>query len=645
MQDSCTQRGGVSRYIKNRFALVALLIVIFVAISLTSRTILLFAKFDQLDFGLVVLIKLFLVGLFYDFVAAIYYVAPFAAYVALMPDKIFNNKFHKYILWLFLFLNINLLVFNAFSEWVFWNEFGKRFNFIAVDYLVYTHEVIYNILESYPIPLLLTAVFIISSVILYFIYKKRAVLGFAFNSTQGYLQRLKVASVFILLPFLFFNILNKQSLADISNNQYDNELSKDGLYSLFSAFRNNTLDYDEFYKTENIKTVMSNLKSLTGFDDNSLKFIKKDGNELKYNIILIMVESLSAEYMGVFGDNRGLTPNLDKLAEKSLFFNNFYATGTRTIRGMEAVTLSVPPTPGRSIVKRPDNHNMFSSGFIFKEKGYENKFIYAGYGYFDNMNDFFSHNGFSIVDRTNMTKEEITFSNVWGVCDEDLFNKALKESDKSYKKGKPFFNYIMTTSNHRPYTYPDGKIDIPSHTGRSGGVKYTDYSIEQFLKKAEHKPWFKNTIFVIVADHNGGSAGKTSLPAWRYKIPLLIYAPNIIAPNTISKVSSQIDLMPTLFSIMNWSYESEFYGKDILDKKFRERAFIGTYQKLGFLRNKRLVILEPDRSVHEYNIVNQGLRSIKYKEITPLKKDESDAITYYQSASYLYKHHLDKWKQ
>ncbi|HEC97758.1 MAG TPA: alkaline phosphatase family protein [Nitrospirae bacterium] len=635
----------MSRYIKNRFALVALLIVIFVAISLTSRTILLFAKFDQLDFGLVVLIKLFLVGLFYDFVAAIYYVAPFAAYVALMPDKIFNNKFHKYILWLFLFLNINLLVFNAFSEWVFWNEFGKRFNFIAVDYLVYTHEVIYNILESYPIPLLLTAVFIISSVILYFIYKKRAVLGFAFNSTQGYLQRLKVASVFILLPFLFFNILNKQSLADISNNQYDNELSKDGLYSLFSAFRNNTLDYDEFYKTENIKTVMSNLKSLTGFDDNSLKFIKKDGNELKYNIILIMVESLSAEYMGVFGDNRGLTPNLDKLAEKSLFFNNFYATGTRTIRGMEAVTLSVPPTPGRSIVKRPDNHNMFSSGFIFKEKGYENKFIYAGYGYFDNMNDFFSHNGFSIVDRTNMTKEEITFSNVWGVCDEDLFNKALKESDKSYKKGKPFFNYIMTTSNHRPYTYPDGKIDIPSHTGRSGGVKYTDYSIEQFLKKAEHKPWFKNTIFVIVADHNGGSAGKTSLPAWRYKIPLLIYAPNIIAPNTISKVSSQIDLMPTLFSIMNWSYESEFYGKDILDKKFRERAFIGTYQKLGFLRNKRLVILEPDRSVHEYNIVNQGLRSIKYKEITPLKKDESDAITYYQSASYLYKHHLDKWKQ
>ncbi len=635
----------MSKYMKNRFVLLVLLIVIFVALSLVSRIILLFARFDQLDFGLITLIKLFLVGLFYDFVAAMYYVAPVAVYVALMPDRIFNGRLHKYMLWFFLFVNINLLVFNVFSEWFFWDEFGKRFNFIAVDYLVYTQEVINNILESYPIPLLLAAVFIISSLIFMFIYRKRAVLDSAFDSSQGYMQRLRVGAVFILLPVLFFNVLDKQSMAEISDNQYDNELSKDGLYSLFSAFRNNTLEYDDFYRTENIGTVMSNLKNLSGFDDNSPQFIRRDGDGLKYNIVLIMVESLSAEYMGVFGDGRGLTPNLDRLAEKSLFFNNFYATGTRTIRGMEAVTLSVPPTPGRSIVKRPDNHNMFSSGFIFKEKGYENKFIYAGYGYFDNMNDFFSHNGFDIVDRTNMTKEEITFSNVWGVCDEDVFNKALKESDKSYRKGKPFFNYIMTTSNHRPYTYPDGKIDIPSHTGRAGGVKYTDYSIAQFLKKAEERPWFKNTIFIVVADHNGGSAGKTSLPAWRYRIPLLIYAPDIIAPKTISKVSSQIDLMPTLFSIMKWSYESKFYGKDILDKRFRERAFIGTYQKLGFLRGGRLLVLGPDRGVHEYKIADQGLRSITYEEITPLYRDELDAITYYQSASYLYKHRLDRWIQ
>jgi len=423
-----------------------------------------------------------------------------------------------------------------------------------------------------------------------------------------------------------------------------NELSKNGLYSLFSAFRNNTLDYDALYKTAEIKTVMRNMKRLTGFDGQTSAFIEKGGRELKYNVMLVMIESLSARYMGVFGDRRGLTPHLDKLVAKSLFFDHFYATGTRTVRAMEAVTLSVPPTPGRSIVKRPDNHDMFSSGFIFREKGYENKFIYAGYGYFDNMNDFFDHNGFKIVDRRTMIGDEITFSNVWGVCDEDLFRKALKESDKSYKKGRPFFNFIMTTSNHTPFTYPGGKIDIPSHTGRLGGVKYTDYAVDRFMKEAAGRPWFKNTFFVILADHNGGSSGKTSLPVWRYKVPLLIYAPGILQPRIISKVSSQIDLMPTLFSMMNWSYESKFYGRDILDRKFHKRAFIGNYQKLGFLRNNRLLVLEPNKTVHQYDIISQSLNGVRYREISPLAKDKADAITYYQSASYLYKNRLDRWK-
>jgi phosphoglycerol transferase MdoB-like AlkP superfamily enzyme len=641
----CKKKKFMSKYIKNRFALLLLLISTFIGLSLISRIALLFTSFDQADIGIYTLIKLFSVGLFYDFIAAAYYAAPFAVYLTLMPDKLFNNKWHKYILWLFFFIQLNVLVFSGFAEWFFWTEYGTRFNFIAIDYLVYTHEVIYNILESYPIPLLLGIVFVVSSTLFYFIYKKRSAIDFAFDATGGLRKRLKVGIIFIFLPVLLFNTIDKQPLSNISSNQYDNELSKNGLYSLFSAFRNNTLDYDALYKTANIKTVMRNMKRLTGFDGRSSAFVEREGRELKYNIMLVMIESLSARYMGVFGDRRGLTPYLDKLATKSLFFDHFYATGTRTVRAMEAVTLSVPPTPGRSIVKRPDNHNMFSSGFIFKEKGYENKFIYAGYGYFDNMNSFFANNGFDVVDRMSMAEDEITFSNVWGVCDEDLFRKALKESDKSHEKGKPFFNFIMTTSNHTPFTYPDGKIDMPSHTGRLGGVKYTDYAINKFMKKAAGRPWFKNTVFVILADHNAGSSGKTSLPVWRYKIPLLLYAPDIIQPHTIRKLSSQVDLMPTLFGILNWSYESKFYGEDILDKKFHQRAFIGNYQKLGFLRDNRLLVLEPNKTVHQYDIISQGLNGVRYREIDPSVQDKADAITYYQSASYLYKNRLDRWAQ
>jgi phosphoglycerol transferase MdoB-like AlkP superfamily enzyme len=225
-----------------------------------------------------------------------------------------------------------------------------------------------------------------------------------------------------------------------------------------------------------------------------------------------------------------------------------------------------------------------------------------------------------------------------------LFKKVLKEADKSYKKNKPFFNFVMTTSNHRPYTYPNGKIDIPSHTGRSGAVKYTDYAINQFIENAKTKPWFKNTIFIIVADHNGHSAGKTSLPAWRYKIPLIIHAPKIVKPGIIHKLASQIDIMPTIFSMLNWSYRSKFYGSNILEKNFHERAFIGNYQKLGYLKDSKLTILTPDKKFHEYKIISQKLRNIKYKKINPVANDIFDAITYYQSANYMYKHKLNKWK-
>jgi len=631
-------------FFKNsRFLLSILLIILFIGISFVSRTALLVTDFSYIDFNFFSLLKIYSFGFLYDLIASLYYIAPFALYLIVLPNKIFNSKIHKIFILLFILTQIYAFTFNVVSEWFFWDEFGKRFNFIAVDYLVYTHEVIKNILESYPVPLLVFIVFLVSVAIFYVVYEKFSVLKTAFTCKQNFIQRLKIGLIFLILPFILFNVFNKQGLSQISDNTYNNELAKNGLYSLFSAFRNNSLDYDEFYKNDNIKKVMNELNNLEGFNAEKTKIIKKVGIEKKHNVILIMVESLSAEYMGIFGDNRGLTPKLDKLAKQSMFFKNFYATGTRTVRGMEAVILSLPPTPGRSIVKRPDNFDMFSSGFIFKDKGYENKFIYAGHGYFDNMNSFFSHNGFNIVDRTDMDDSEITFSNVWGVCDEDLLNRVLKESDKSYNNKKPFFNFVMTTSNHRPYTYPDGKIDIPSHTGRDGGVKYTDFAIDKFVNDAKKKPWFDNTIFIIVADHNGGSAGKTKLPVWRYKIPLILYAPKIIEPNIVKKLSSQVDLMPTLFSMLNWSYKSKFYGNDILDNKFKQRAFIGNYQKLGYLKDKKLLILEPNKSTSEYEILEQTLKSNKYKNIKIHPQDEQEAITYYQSASYMYKYNLNRW--
>ena len=623
------------------------------SISLLTRIALFTYAFSLVDSSFFELVKLFSIGLFYDVVAFFYYIIPFVIYLFLMPQKIFNSKLHKLISLSIFFAVIYGVIFNGFSEWFFWEEFGKRFNFIAVDYLVYTHEVIQNIRESYPMPILISGIFIITTIIFVLLYKKTQAFSTLFKDTSTYRSRVPITLLLLCMPILSFSFLQKQNIAtDLSKNRYNQELSKNGFYSLFSAFRNNELDYNEFYITHNRTNVLNSYRTLVKNNNNhfisddinnTLRHVSNEGVEIKPNVMLVMIESLSASYMGIYGDNKNLTPHIDALTKKSLFFSNFFATGTRTVRGMEAVTISIPPTAGRSIVKRPNNHNMFGMGWIFKQKGYDNKFIYAGHGYFDNMNEYFGHNGFQIVDRNSFSENEISFTNVWGVCDEDLFDKSIKEADNSFAKKQPFFSFVMTTSNHRPYTYPNGKIDIPSHTGRWGGVKYTDYAVNQFLQKSSKKPWFDNTLFIFVADHNGGSAGKTNLPLYRYKIPLLIYAPKLIKAQNITKIASQIDLAPTLFSLMHWDYDSKMYGDDILSDTFTPRALIGTYQKLGLYQNGKLSILLPNNTAKEYKVKKIHLKSNDYQEIEPIKEDIDKTITYYQSASYFYAHKLDRY--
>ena len=184
---------------------------------------------------------------------------------------------------------------------------------------------------------------------------------------------------------------------------------------------------------------------------------------------LLSIESMGAEFLGAYGDPHGLTPHMDALARESLWFSNVYATGNRTVRGLEALALALPPTPGQSIVRRPHNEILFSLGSVFEDYGYGVMFAYGGYGYFDNMNAFFDANDYRSIDRRSIPAQDIEFENIWGVADEHLYDHVLREIDreKAAQPRRPVFVHIMTTSNHRPFTYPPGRIDIPSGTGRA----------------------------------------------------------------------------------------------------------------------------------------------------------------------------------
>ncbi|MBI5213004.1 MAG: sulfatase-like hydrolase/transferase [Nitrospirae bacterium] len=631
---------------KSRFGSLYLFWTVFVALSFVTRTVLFVKSLPVLDLTPWLLIRIYGVGLFFDIVAAAYFSIPLILYLTLIPDKIYQGRFHKPVVYFSSFVILYLLIFNSFAEYFFFDEFGVRFNFIAVDYLVYTHEVVKNIMESYPMPAILTAIAVISLIIL-MSFRKSIDSSIAVRSSLK--QRIKSGFVLIFIPILSFAFVDLD-LAKISANNYANELAANGVYSLFAAFRNNKINYETFYATGDDRAVFQKLRLLLSEKNSSFvndnifdvtREIKNAGEEKRLNVVVIVEESFSAEFLGVFGNKNNLTPTLDRLAKESILFTNMHATGTRTDRGLEAITLSVPPTPGRSIVKRPNNENMFSWGFMMKSKGYDTKFFYGGYGYFDNMNYFFGHNGFDVIDRTDFAKNEVVFENAWGVSDEDLFNKSIKEFNKSYKANRPFFALIMTTSNHRPYTYPDGRIDMPSHSGREGAVKYADYAIGKLIKDAQKEPWFKDTVFVIVADHCAGSAGKTSLPVKRYEIPLLIYSPSHFTQQRIDKLASQIDIAPTVLGLLNFSYRTKFFGKDILKMQpEQERALIGTYQKLGYVKNDRLVVLDikKESTLYQFN-----RETGETKKIPPDRNLLNEALSYYQGANYLFEHNLNRF--
>lgn len=580
-------------------------------------------------------------GFWFDLIVICVLLAPVLVYEALLPNRWRASRWHRVLRLVWLWFSVALLLFGAVAEITFWMEFTTRFNFIALDYLIYTQEVIGNIRQSYPVVWIMRGIGIAAALIVWALWKgvKQAD---SIPLTQP--QRIGLGLAAAVLPALglfFANIDQMQG----QNNNYAAELSGNGLFTLSAAMRRNELDYDQFYRTMPQAIANATLQKL-GVERKPL------GNALRSNVadpatdnipfikrprhvVLISVESLSASYVGAYGATKGLTPAIDALAREGMQFDQMFATGTRTVRGLEALSLGTPPIPGQAIVRRPNNEHLATLGELLEHQGFATFFFYGGYGYFDNMNAYFRDNDYRVVDRTDFPKETIMFENVWGVADEALFDNVIRTLDSKTASAQPFFAHVMTTSNHRPYTYPDGRIDIPSPGGREGAVKYTDYAIGKFIRDAQRKPWFKDTLFVILADHCASVAGKTKLPVENYHIPLIFYAPALLKPAHYSALVSQVDIAPTLIEVLGMNGDDHFFGRSFFEKgPVPERAFISNYQELGYLKNGILTVLLPKQRVESYHVDPKTYAS------TPAAIDPqllNEAIAYYQTASRAFK--------
>jgi phosphoglycerol transferase MdoB-like AlkP superfamily enzyme len=334
--------------------------------------------------------------------------------------------------------------------------------------------------------------------------------------------------------------------------------------------------------------------------------------------------------------NYQMTPFLDAFARQGLFFNRAYATGTRTVRGLEAISASFPPIPSESIIKRPGSDTIATWGKVMQENGYHTSFLYGGYGQFDNMNAYFKGNGFAISDRLDI--QDPIFTNIWGVSDQDLFRHACSYFDTLSRQKKPFFSLIMTTSNHSPYTFPAGIPGVAAKGGgRNEGVLYADYSLAGFFAAAQKHSWYADTLFVIVADHGARVYGEAQIPLASYEIPLLITAPKYIPPRQIQTPISQMDIAPTVLGLLGLPYTAPFLGRDVLAQHANPPTLLFNHNHdVALYTDDKLVVLGLHNQVNTYRY---RLGSKKFTKTADKEALTDLATAYYQCAFELFTEH------
>ncbi|WP_434086819.1 LTA synthase family protein [Shewanella psychrotolerans] len=489
-------------------------------------------------------------------------------------------------------------------------EYDLRPNRLFIDYLVYPKEVFSMLISGYKIEILVTVAGL---------FIAARLLSKVFDivwptETKGSLlqqvgMQLAVACLLILgaRGTLEHRPINS-SLVAFSTDHLLNDLSLNSAYSVAFAWKQtkNEMSSAEFYgaldQDELLEQVRSTLQNPHADFSDPLVPTKTMHTasfpNRKKNLVILLQESLGARYVGKLG-GLPLTPNLDKIMDEGWNFTRLYATGTRSVRGIEAVVTGFTPTPARAVVKLgKSQQNFFTLASFLGEQGYHTQFIYGGEAHFDNMKTFFLGNGFQdIVQGSDFDK--IDFNGSWGASDEDLYDQADKEFAELHKQGKPFFSLVFTSSNHAPYDYPDGKIsqyDSQKQT-RNNAAKYSDYALGQFVEKAKQSEYWKDTIFVVVADHDSRVSGASLVPVGHFHIPAVIFG-NGVEHREDARLASQIDLAPTLLSLIGASGEHPMLGNDFtkpLDDS-QLRAMLQYDKNFAYIKNGKAVIFQPDKT-------------------------------------------------
>ena len=442
----------------------------------------------------------------------------------------------------------------------FMEEYATRPNRLFLEYMIYPAELAKLLINGHLAAVI--TVFCLMSIFVLFFFralKKITLKHVPFNLISVMIFVVLGTITFISARSSFEHRPFNLAKAIFSSNQIVNTLTANSGYMLATSVKSMMSEKASTYKPLTQEEIIKEIQTDTGFDytpataeNPTLNRLIPTNTGARKNIVIILEESLGAQFVGYLGGS-GLTPNLDRIYGEGYGFTNMFATGVRSVRGIEAVTSGFPPTVNTSTVKREKTQkNFFNLASVLKNEGYQNSFIYGGESHFDNMRSFFLGNGYTkIIDINNY--DNPIFTGSWGVSDEDLFNKALETFDAMHRQQQPFYSLVFTSSNHDPYEIKESF----SHNvrNRETAIKYADYALGKFYDEVKTKPYFNDTIFLVIADHDARAWGSELVPVNHFHIPAVLFGAGI-EHKTESHVVSQIDNMkrPPRKNVKTWIY-------------------------------------------------------------------------------------------
>ena len=570
-----------------------------------------------------------------------------ALLAALFPVQGIFGKIWRTLLRLWLVAGLWILVYMELATPPFIMEYDLRPNRLFVEYLIYPKEVFSMLWSGYKLELFIGLIGSVAT--LWFGWKWSEKVTAQTQQVKWRWRPVLAVAVIILgvlgaRSSLGHRPLNPAMVA-FSSDPLVNDLVLNSAYSVFFAINNMKSERSavQFYGKMDTNRVIELVKQSSAKENYlpgslpTLNFNPATHQGKKKNLVILLQESLGSRFVGGLG-GLPLTPNLDQLLKEGWSFTQMYATGTRSVRGIEAVTTGFPPTPSRAVVKLSKSQTgFFTIADLLQKQGYHTQFIYGGEAHFDNMKSFFLGNGFEqIVDEPQYDNPE--FKGSWGVSDEDLYTKADQEFTRLNQQGKPFFSLVFTSSNHSPFEYPAGKIepyDAQFNT-RNNAVKYSDYALGTFFDKAKKSDYWDNTVFIIIADHDARVYGSQLVPVEHFHIPALILGKDI-APREDDRLANNLDMPPTLLSLIGVDATTPMIGRDLTKPLAREdeRAMMQFDKNFGYLTRDSLVVFSPGEKVstYQYNFADKTLTP---KDATPEDIERAKAHALLGSMAYKY---------